>query len=464
MARVACTALLLCWPALAGAQAPSAHSPTSTPTSAPPHVPLTLADLQALARQNDPRTAMARAQVENAQGRRDEVYWTFFPSFETRIAVAGPTPEARLNQGATSLLDVTPGSRTWFGGHLGIGFGLTTTAVVPLYTFGKYSAGKAATEALVGASSALLQRAADQATFDVTRAYWGYQTARGAHDSVVQVRTRLQEAKQRAQKLVAEESDQISKADVMKLDYLGEEIEARTAEAEKGAALALTGIRLIIGKGAEDPIDIVVQSLPQPPPQPDEKEMARRALERRPEARAAAEQIAGRQALVDLERSRLYPDLALVAGATLSYTSSADSPATPFAYNPFNQQTAFAALALQGTFDIPQKLARIRQAEANLRDAFAQQRGAEQLVRLELRQALGDLEEARQRALRYTNESNIGKQLTVQASLAFDSGLGDSRELFESMLLFARADGERLKALFDAQMAWAALQKAVGGL
>ena len=52
----------------------------------------------------------------------------------------------------------------------------------------------------------------------------------------------------------------------------------------------------------------------------------------------------------------------------------------------------------------------------------------------------------------------------VQAGLAFDSGLGEARDLMEDMLLWARADGERFKALFDAQIAWAALQKATGGL
>jgi outer membrane protein TolC len=81
-----------------------------------------------------------------------------------------------------------------------------------------------------------------------------------------------------------------------------------------------------------------------------------------------------------------------------------------------------------------------------------------------VRQALGDLDEARQRVQRYTNQSNIGKQLAVQAGLAFDSGLGEARELLEDVLLWARADGEKFRALFDAQIAGAALQKATGGL
>jgi outer membrane protein TolC len=454
--RAAVTAYILCAPALAFAQAQQAGGP------------LTLPQLQELARQNDPRTAMARAQVDNAQGKRDEVRWALFPKFETQIGLAGPTPEARFNKGPpdhpTSLLDVTPGSQCWFCGELGIGVNATVNLVLPLYSFGKYTAGKAATDHLFGAVSALLKRAYDQATFDVTRAYWGYQTARGARETVVQVRSRISEARQRGQKLLAEQSDQVSKSDLMKIDYLAEEIEARTAEANKNAALAVTGIRLLIGKGPEEPLDIAQQELPQPPPQPNENEVLRRALERRPEARAAAEQVAARQAAVDLERAKLYPDLALVGGATFNYTSSADQPRTPFAYNPYNQRYAFAALGLHATFDIPQKLARIRQAEAELRDAMAQQRGAEHLVRLEVRQALGDLEEARQRVLRYTNQSNIGKQLAVQAGLAFDSGLGEARELLEDVLLWSRADGEKFKALFDAQIAWAALQKATGGL
>jgi len=452
----------------AGAQTTSAPPPSPSP--------LTLPQLQELARKNDPRTGMARAQLEGAQGRRDEAHWAWFPEFKTQIGFGGPTPEMRLRrdletlpgggqvQHPTSLLDVTPGSRCWFCGSLGVGITANVSMTLPIYTFGKVSQGRTAVDHLVSAMTALLQKASDQATFDVTRAYWGYQTARGAHDSIVDVRKKIDEAKKRAQKLLAEESDQVTKADAMKLDYLAEEIEAQTAGAEKGAALAFIGIRLLIGAGPDDTIVIAEEKLPPPPPQPNEEEVVRRALEKRPEARAALDHVGARRALLELEKAKLYPDIGIVGGATLNITTSAESPNTVFAYNPYNTQQAFVGLGLQATFDIPQKLARIRQAEAQLSDALAQQRGAEQLVRLEVRQALGDLQEARVRAERYTNEAAIGKQLAVQASLAFDSGLGDARDLLEGTLLWQRADGERFKALFDAQIAWASVQKAAGGL
>jgi outer membrane protein TolC len=445
--------------------AASAAFAQAPPVPAP--APLTLPQLQELARKNDPRTGIARAQMDGARAKRDEVH-SIFPSLQVTLGLAGPTPEARLNHDPgghpSSLLDVSPGSHCSYCATLGIGFGASLSMTLPIYTFGKFTAGKSATDHLVGAMTALLQRASDQATFDVTRAYWGYQTARGAHDSVVDVRKKLEEAKQRAKKLLAEESDQITRSDAMKLDYLAEEIEARTAEAEKAAVLALTAIRLIIGTPPEATLDIAEEKLPPAPAQPNEEELVRQALTRRPEARAALGQVAARRALVDLEKAKLFPDVAIVGGATFNYTSSAESPDTPFAYNPYNQRTAYVALGIQGTFDIPQKLARIRQAEAELDGALAQQRGAEQLIRLELRQALSELQEARIRVDRYTNETTIGKQLAVQASLAFDSGLGEARELLEDTLLWARADGERFKALFDAQIASAAVQKAAGGL
>ena len=90
------------------------------------------------------------------------------------------------------------------------------------------------------------------------------------------------------------------------------------------------------------------------------------------------------------------------------------------------------------------------------------QAGAQQLVRLDIQQALGDLTEARVRVQRYSKETDIGKQLATQAGVAFDTGLGDAREFLEGTILYARADGERLRALYDAQLAWAALEKATG--
>jgi len=426
---------------------------------------LTLRDLQDRARNNDPRARQAVAQLENARGRSDEASWAFFPDFSTTAYLAGPTPERRLkdpNGNPVDPANLTPGTTgDWWKGKLGVTTHAEMQAILPVWTFGKLTAGRSAGEHLVKATEALLQRARDQAAFDTARAYWGYQTARNADTSVQKIRDRLAEAKTTAQKLLAQQSDQISKADSLKLDYLSEEIEAKHAEAVKNRDLALTGLKLLVG--LQD-LNVAQQDLPEAPALPNGDEILRKALERRPETHAAAEAVRARQDLVDLARARFWPDLALVGGLRFTTTTNADNPPSPFVNNPYHEGSGYVALGMRGTFDVPQKLARLRQAEADLHEAIAMRQGADSLVRLEVQQALQDLAEARLRTERYVKQTAIGKQLATQAGVAFDSGLGEARELLEDTLLYARADGERLKALFDAQIAWAALEKASGGL
>jgi len=434
----------------------------------PPQKGLTLRELQERARKNDPRAMQAAAQLENALGKRDEVAWAFFPSFATTGYVAGPTQEHRLLGGDNDSNPVdpshlTPGSTGgWFHGQQGITGHIDVQAILPIWTFGKLTAGKRAADHVVPAAEALLRRARDQSAYDVARAYWGYQTSRNAESSAQKIRDRLKEAQQTAQRLLKEKSDQINKADALKLDYLAEEIEATLANTLKNRALAITGLRLLIGAPPAEELNIVPQEVPDAPSPPNADELLRRALEQRPETRAATEAVAARQALVDLARARMWPDFGLVGGATFTTTTNADNPTSPFVNNPYHAASGYVAIGMQGTFDIPQKLARLRQAEAELQEAAAMQLGAQQLVRLDLQQALGDLTDARVRVQRYSKETEIGKQLATQAGVAFDTGLGDAREFLEGTLLYARADGERLKALYDAQLAWAALEKAAG--
>ena len=434
-----------------------------------PQKGLGLRELQERARKNDPRAMQAAAQLENARGKHDEAAWAFFPNFQTTAYLGGPTPERRLLGGDQDPNPADPSHLTkgtrgdWFKGDLGFTVHAEIQAILPIWTFGKVTAGKSALGHLVNATDALLQRARDQAAYDVARAYWGYQTARNADDSVKKIRDRLREAQQTAQKLLAEKSEQISRSDAMKLDYLAEEIEAQHAGALKNRDLALTGLRLLVGAQPAEELNVAQQELPQAPQPPNEDELLRRALQQRPETRAANESVGARQALVDLARARLWPDFGLVGGFRFTDTTNASNPPSPFVNNPYHEASPYIAIGLQGSFDVPQKLARVRQAEAELHEALAMQLGAQQLVRLDVQQALGDLGDARTRVERYGRETQIGKQLATQAGVAFDSGLGDARELLEGTLLYARADGERLKALYDAQVAWAALEKAAGG-
>ena len=423
---------------------------------------LTLRELVELARKADPRAQQAYAQLEHAQGKRDETAWVWFPAFDFQVGAGGPTSETRLNGGNNdpNLNDLTPGTRSGWG-QLGVAVRASIDAIVPLYTFGKISSGNAAAQHAVVAQQALLERARQQSAFDVTKAYWGFQTTHFGLAAIEGVRKQIADAKTRGEQLLADGSDQLTHADVTRIDYFTEEVEAQHAGSVKTEALALTGIKLLVGLEPQAELNIARQQLPQPPEQPDFEAMIKLGMDLRPEAKAAQENVQARLALLSLERARYYPDLGIVGGAELTYQSNADSPVSPFVNSP-NTHGAFIGLGMRGTLDIPQKIYRARQAEADLHEAQALLAGSEVLLRLDLQQALGDLAEARVRAQRYSKEAVIGKQLLVQAALAFDSGLGTAQELVLDTFLYSRAVGEQLRALFDAQIAWASLEKAVG--
>src|SRR5438105_325694 len=168
---------------------------------------------------------------------------------------------------------------------------------------------------------------------------------------------RIVDAQKSTKELLEDGSDQVTRNDALKLDYLKEEFEAQYAGTVKNERLAFNGIRAVIGAQPDEKIEVARQELPPAPEMPDRAQMMARAFERRPETKAAREGVLARQRLLDVERARLYPDLALVGGGTFTYTTNASSPQTPFAYNPYNERTAYVALALRGTLDIPQKLA-----------------------------------------------------------------------------------------------------------
>jgi multidrug efflux system outer membrane protein len=457
LVRAALFALLVAAPG-----APAQAAATSSPAAEPGARPLKLRELQALARQHDPRAGQALAQLENALGKRDEARWAFFPTFDTTLGAGGPTTEAKMidPNGPPYGDNLTPGSIHGPGSY-GLRMLLQSSATLPLWTFGKLTAGRQAAEAGARAREALLSRVRDQSAYDVARAYWGWQTAHAGLVSIDSVRAKVRDARKEVQTLVAEESDQVSKSDLVRLDYAAEEVEAQHAGTIKNEALALVGLKLLVGCSPEEELPVARESLPPAPVTPPLDALLSRAREKRPELRAAQENVRARAALVDLERGRLWPDFGLMGGFTWQQQTNASSPNSPFIPS-VNVLDAWVGLGFRGTFDFPQKLARLHQVEADLHEAEALLSGAESLLRLELQQATGDLNEAREKADRFERESKIAKQLVVAGTLAFDSGLGEAHELVLDTGLFARAEGERLSAFYGAQLAWAALERAVG--
>lgn len=439
-----------------------AQVPAGTPAA--PKTPLTLEQLVERARRTDARVEEAEAELHRLEALQRQAHWAWFPKFETVLGFGGPIPEAHndgLGGPPTTEATVTG---DWNFGTLGVTVRAEVNAVLPIYTFGKLSALEKAGDQGPIIGKALRERARDEAGFQAAQAFFGYQLARSGIAQLDDTAKRLEEAGNRINEMLADESRQVSKSDTYKVNFFRQVVVARRSEAVQGQALALEAIRLLSGAQPGEALQVAEMDLPL------EEDFTPPTLERalalaeqhRPELGAIQAGIAAREQEVLIRERSYYPDLGIVGFAKYNYTSNATPQRSPFAYDPYNERTAGIGLAARGTFDIPVKNAQLDQSRAELEKLKAQQRLIQSAIRLEVTKTHGELMSALDRAHAYTEAERNARRWATAAYASFDLGTADTRELMDAFTALAQASAEKSKGWFDVRVGIAALNRVTG--
>ncbi len=439
---------------------------TSGPTQGAPasKTPLTLAQIVERARRTDARVEEAEAELRRLQALQRQAKWAWFPKFETVVGFGGPTPEARNDGlGGPPTTEATL-EGDWNFGELGVTVRAEANALLPLYTFGKLSALEKAGDqgALIGA--ALRERARDEVGFQAAQVFYGYQLARSGLTQLEDTAKRLEDAAQKINELLAEESEQVSRVDTYKVNFFRQVVAARLSEAKQGRAIALAALRLLAGVPPQEPMEIAAVDLPleeEFTPPSLEKALAL-AEQYRPELTALQAGLVAREQEVLIRERAFYPDLGLVGFARFAHTTNATPQRTPFAYDPYNEVSAGVGLAVRGTFDIPVKNAQLDQARAELDKLRAQQRLLQSAIRLEVTKVHGELRTALERAQAYAEAEKNARRWATAAYAAFDLGTGDTRDLVDAFSALAQASADKAKGWYDVRVGIAALERVTG--
>ncbi len=424
---------------------------------------LTLEELVQRARQNDLRVQEAQAELENLRAKYREAYWAWFPKFETTLAFGGPTPEARNNglggpptTAATLMYDLNFG-RT---GYMVRG---ETSALVPVYTFGKLAALRRVGEQGLVIGEGLKTRAREEAGFQTAQAFYGYQLARQGRGALQETLARLNEAERLIKNLIAQESSQVGQIDLYKLDFFRRQIEARFSQADAGMTFASAALRLLTNARGDAAPNIIAQDLA--PPQfsvCSVDQCLALARENRPELKIAQAGLVARDNEVLIRRRMYLPDLGIGGFFRFAYTSSATRQRSPFAYDPFNDLSGGVALVARATFDLPVKGAQLDQAMAE-RDKLATQRELLQAaIRLEIQKLHSELRDAQERAKAFEDAEASARRWSTAAFANFELGTTDTRELIDGFSALAQASAEKLKSWHDARVALWNLARATG--
>jgi outer membrane protein TolC len=433
------------------AMAPARAHAEEPPAAAPVKPGSTLTECLALAERNHPNIAVARSRTDGFRAQLDEVRWAPFTNF-TITAGAGPAPTFRGGPVYTQDREVGLSS------NLGMGWRASFDGQIPIWTFGKITSGRRAAEAQVEVGEADTKMARAAVRTDVRRAYYGLQLARDGLALLKEATDKLDSALESLRKRIkAGDGDDI---DLLRLETARAELEGRVAEAQKGERIALAALRFYTG---QETIDV-----PDTPLRPPRHELGTletylaHARGYRPELAKARAGLVAREALVDLAKARMLPDIGLALSWTYSRAPEITDQLNPFVRDDANYLRYGVALGLQWKLDFPAGAARVRQADAALDETRHLYRFALGGIATEVEKAWSEATESRKKADAYQRASKFARQWLIKVAQGIDVGASEERDLVDPARMYALQRYNYLSALMDLNMAMANLAEKAG--
>jgi outer membrane protein TolC len=403
----------------------------------------------------NPGVGQAREEVSLNRARQMEAAWARFPRFEWQ-SVAAPIPSL---QGSV-LQTNTPTNQ--FIGFGGIFQQHKLDIFLPIFTFGKISNAVRAAEAGVAAAEHGVDRARAEVVRDVRKAYYSVKVASQVMKIIQEGWERIVDAEKKLEELLEKGSKKVEELDKNRLATFSADVANRREEAIKFNELALHALRTVVGLPPTSQVE--VDAAPLEPVRvaiPPLETLIEQALQERPEVKALAAAVQARRSLADLNRSYYYPDFFVAGTVGIARCNVCTDQTNPFVYDPFNMDLYGAVVGVRLTLDYPQKIARVRQADAEVRKLELQREQALAGIRLQVRDAYLEWRQAQRQAEVTKKGRKAAQGWLFQSTINFSTGFAEMRDLTDSLGSWFKFRLEELRSVYNYNVAVANLAQAV---
>jgi len=246
-----------------------------------------------------------------------------------------------------------------------------------------------------------------------------------------------------------------SKFDLLRSEVQLANLKPQLIRARNRLKIAELGLKTLLGLDLSQPIELKGR-LTFKPYEPDLEECLAKALQNRPEISQIRyqKQMAGE--MVKIARATNLPSLA-VAG---TYNFWADQ----FNFQKNNWQS-FYTINLVLTLPLFNGFAtsaRLAQSKAMIRELELTQKGLEETIRFEVRQAILNLQEARESLLSQEKNVEQAQESLRIAELNFSEGLATTLDVSSAQAALTQAKTNYSQALYDYVVSLAELERAMG--
>lgn len=292
--------------------------------------------------------------------------------------------------------------------------------------------------------------------FDVVRLYFGIQVSAKNLEVLRQGVESASRDRDRARALL--EGGQVTEADRLALEVHVADLREREIRAANDLALLRSDLNRLLGAELDAELDLVTEIDPEVRLDAEASglpELEAKALAERPEAR----QLEIQEDLAELGSSRARSSFL----PTVSVNAGWESDRTTFTGTGGTNWIVGLKLSVN-LFDGLGKVAKMREADAELRRARAEKRDREQSLRLEVRRAVLDLAAARERVDVARESVSQARESHRITEARYGSGLAKVTDLLRSQNALLAAEARVLASIYESRLAEVRVALVTGSL
>ena len=417
---------------------------------------------------SDPRIGEKAHLVTAARGLLDEAeanngWRTELNSFVgLTTAVDGGFYENGTNS-CTTGTDCIVRSDLYDFNSLSLWFNAQFAVIKPLHTFGKIENYAKAAENNIVIKQAEVELQRQNTRYDVSRAYYGYLTARDIRYLMEDSAKRLSGALELVTEWLEEENGQATESDRFALTAGVALLKRYQSEAGALEKIALGGLKVLTGVGLENELTLTDSRItPEGLPSALLSDLKKQALESRPEMIQVAAGLTARRALVEANKSDAKPNLYAGIGGTLSYSPGRDRVDNPHVYDPFNHVAATPVIGLQWSFAGGVRDAKVKQAQAELDALISKASFARDGIPYQVEEGFTQLHASYEQVEQMKTASINARRWMIASYTDFEAGLKEAEKIITAFQAYVLAHSDYLRLVNDYNMNIVKLKNLVG--
>lgn len=410
---------------------------------------LTLEKSIHLALSQNPNYLASEEMVEAAQSKVREAAAQFFPSLN--VQATNTLDEKLFRLEFPSLIPDQPPRQ--FTVDFTRDYQFSFAFSFPLFTSGRLSSNFKQAQYNLQSTEESLRQSKHLTVYNTKKAFYGYLLAKKS----VEVAQEAVEVAQKHYKKVKNlyEVGMASKFDLLRSEVQVANLKPQLIRAKNSLKIAELSLKTVLGIDLSQPVDIKGK-LAYEPYSPDLEECLTQALLHRPELQQLQFQKKIVGEMVKIARASHLPTVA-VSG---NYNFWADQ--FNFKEDTWQSYYTFNLVLTVPLFNGFASSARVAQSKAALRELELSQQGLKDRIKLEVRQAILKLEEAKESLLSQQKNVNQAEESLRIAELNYAEGLVTTLDVSSAQSALTQAKTNYSQALYDYMIARAGLNKAMG--